>query len=226
MKFFGFYWFFLLGFSNLLFAQIPDSTAARAPLRFSVPQLYAPLTLVGTGILTNDNSENAIKYNIVKARNKHFLDFKTHADTYLQYSPIILAYGLDIFGVPAQTDFWNRSAIFAKGELLMLGTVYSLKKITHQLRPDGSSYTSFPSGHTAQVFAAATFLSEEHRHRFKWMPYVAYGIATSVGVLRMANNEHYISDVLAGAGIGILSMKISYWTHQYKWGKGAKKLPK
>ena len=49
------------------------------------------------------------------------------------------------------------------------------------------------------------------------MPYAAYGIAGSVGVMRMVNNRHYISDVLFGAGLGYLSMKLSYWTHQYKW---------
>jgi membrane-associated phospholipid phosphatase len=56
------------------------------------------------------------------------------------------------------------------------------------------------------------------------MPYAAYGLASTVGMMRMANNRHYISDVLLGAGIGILSMKASYWTHQYKWGKKTKKL--
>ena len=57
------------------------------------------------------------------------------------------------------------------------------------------------------------------------MPYLAYGIATSVGVVRMANNKHYLSDVLVGAGLGILSMKMSYLTHQYKWKKKYKTAP-
>ena len=54
---------------------------------------------------------------------------------------------------------------------------------------------------------------------------LAYGIASSVGMLRMANNKHYISDVLVGAGLGILSMKMSYLTHQYKWNKKHKPVP-
>ena len=107
----------------------------------------------------------------------------------------------------------------------MTAAVFGLKNLTHQLRPDNSGYNSFPSGHTAQAFAAATFLSEEYKSKFKWMPYLAYGIASSVGVLRMANNKHYISDVLVGAGLGILSMKMSYLTHQYKWGKKHKTAP-
>jgi membrane-associated phospholipid phosphatase len=55
------------------------------------------------------------------------------------------------------------------------------------------------------------------------MPYASYTVASSVGLLRVANNRHYISDVLVGAGIGYLSMKVAYWTHQYKWGKGGRK---
>lgn len=101
----------------------------------------------------------------------------------------------------------------------MLGMTHLLKKVTHVQRPDFSDHASFPSGHTAQAFAAAAFLSEEYKDRLPWAPYVAYGIAASVGALRMANNRHFISDVLAGAGIGILCVKFSYWTHRYKWNR-------
>ena len=57
------------------------------------------------------------------------------------------------------------------------------------------------------------------------MPYLAYGIATSVGVLKMANNKHYKSDVLVGAALGILSMKVSFLTNKYKWNKKHKSIP-
>ena len=100
----------------------------------------------------------------------------------------------------------------------MLAIVEIVKKNTHILRPDGSDYYSFPSGHTAQAFATAVMLSQEYGYRYKWVPYLSYGLASTVGVLRMANNKHYLSDVLVAAGIGILSTKVAYWTHQYKWG--------
>ncbi|MBQ7664284.1 MAG: phosphatase PAP2 family protein, partial [Bacteroidaceae bacterium] len=37
------------------------------------------------------------------------------------------------------------------------------------------------------------------------------GIATGTALLRMANNKHWVNDVLAGAGIGILSAKVGMW---------------
>lgn len=145
--------------------------------------------------------------------------FHSGIDNYLLVAPIALAYGLDAVGIKSKTDILNRSVILLKGELIMYGTVNLLKNTTGVLRPDGSNRYSFPSGHTAQAFAAATFLSEEYKDRFKWMPYVSYGMASTVGMMRIANNKHYISDVLLGAGIGILSMKVAYWTHQYRWGQ-------
>ena len=37
------------------------------------------------------------------------------------------------------------------------------------------------------------------------------------GIMRVAKNAHWISDVIAGAGFGILSTELVYLTHQYKW---------
>jgi len=186
-------------------------------------QLYLPAGVILGGIGLNGNGRESFKNEIVEERNEHFGGFRTKVDNYLQYAPIAFAYGLDAFGMEPKTDLANRTAILIKGELMMTGVVNVLKGSTHQLRPDGSAYNSFPSGHTAQAFAAATFLSEEYGYRYKWVPYAAYGVASSVGALRMANNRHYISDVLAGAGLGILSMKVAYWTHRYKWGRHYRK---
>jgi len=74
--------------------------------------------------------------------------FKTHLDAYLSFSPLIVAYGLDAFGIISKADFANRAAILVKGEMLVLGTATPLKKTTHTLRPDSGSHTSFLSGRT------------------------------------------------------------------------------
>ena len=199
------------------FAQTSDSLYLRSFGRIR-NTTYTPLSLIAAGIIMNGNRVESIKNELAEERNEHLGSFKTRVDNYLQFSPIVVAYGLDALGIRSKNDLANRTVILFKGELLMSGVTTFLKKTTHQFRPDKTTYNSFPSGHTAQAFAAATFLSEEYKDRFKWMPYAAYGVATSVGIMRMANNRHYISDVLAGAGLGILSMKVSYWTHQYKWG--------
>ncbi|WP_082214134.1 phosphatase PAP2 family protein [Dyadobacter psychrophilus] len=196
-----------------------SDTLAHYQTRFTVKQLSPPASLILVGLISNGHSPESIKNEVAEERNEHFPRFKTHLDNYLQFSPLAVAYGLDAMGIKSKTDFANRTVILLKGEFLALGTTSLLKKATHVLRPDGSSYTSFPSGHTTQAFAAATFLSEEYKDRYHWMPYASYTVASSVGLLRVANNKHYISDVLVGAGIGYLAMKTAYWTHRYKWGR-------
>ena len=157
-----------------------------------------------------------MKNEIVEERNEHLLGFENHFDDYAQFAPFFAIYGFELAGMKPRTDWKNRTAILAKGQLVNLGMVYFLKKTLKKTRPDGTAY-SFPSGHTANAFAGATMLSIEYGENHKWVPYVSYGVATGIGVMRIANDKHYISDVLFGAGLGILSMKLAYWTHQYKW---------
>ncbi|GGM84599.1 phospholipid phosphatase [Dyadobacter beijingensis] len=197
-----------------------DSLTARKPV--TLHAFYPPASLIIGGLLANGHSEESIKNELAESRNHLIPRFRTHIDDYMQFSPIVIAYGLDAFGIHSKTDVLNRTVILIKGEAMALTTATLLKSATHTLRPDGSSYNSFPSGHTTQAFAAATFLNEEYKDRYPWMPYASYTVASSVGLLRVANNRHYISDVLVGAGIGYLSMKVAYWTHRYKWGMARK----
>lgn len=64
-----------------------------------------------------------------------------------------------------------------------------------------SGYDSFPSGHTSAAFSVATVLG--HRYpKYRWLYYT---LAGAVGVARVLHNDHFPSDVLVGAGVGILS---------------------
>ncbi len=64
--------------------------------------------------------------------------------------------------------------------------------------------TSFPSGHTASVFAVATVFAKEYRDR-RWVPALAYGAATLVGLSRITENKHWATDVFAGAALGYVT---------------------
>ena len=185
---------------------------------FKYKKLYVPVGLMASGIIFDGNGRESSKNEIVEERNEDLFGFENHLDDYLQLAPFVAIYGLEMAGMKPRTDWKNRTAILFKGQILNLGMVYFLKKTLKKPRPDGTAF-SFPSGHTANVFAGATMLSVEYGEEYKWVPYVSYGVATTVGVMRIANNKHYISDVLFGAGLGILSMKAAYWTHQYKWNR-------
>ena len=93
MKFFILSLFAFLGFADLCFSQDVDSNILNPPLRFRFSQLYVPTALICLGILTNDNSEDAVKFKITAYRNKYLPDFHTKMDEYLQYTPIAITYG-------------------------------------------------------------------------------------------------------------------------------------
>ena len=213
-------WFSVILIFNLMmlnFAQKNDSLKIENKrFDFQYKKLYVPVGLMASGIIFDSNGRESLKNEIVEERNEHLFGFSNHLDDYAQFAPFVALYGLEWMGMTPRTDWKNRTAMMIKGQVINLGMVYLLKKTLKKTRPDGTAY-SFPSGHTANAFAGATILAIEYGENHKWVPYAAYGVATGVGLMRMGNNKHYLSDVLFGAGLGILSMKVAYWTHQYKW---------
>ena len=137
-------------------------------------------------------------------------------DDYIQFAPIVAVYSLNVFGVKGKNNFGNTTALALKSFLLNDLIVSSLKKWTNETRPNGGAH-SFPSGHTSFAFAMAHVMHKEFGDRSVWFSIGAYGCATAVGVMRVTKNDHWISDVVAGAGIGILSTELVYLTHLYKW---------
>jgi membrane-associated phospholipid phosphatase len=83
------------------------------------------------------------------------------------------------------------------------GPFYQFKKGSDGNKPPTSSYTSFPSGHTAVAFAAATVYAMEYHDR-PIIPIVAYSAATLIGLSRITENKHWASDVFVGAALGYL----------------------
>ncbi|MFA5328195.1 MAG: phosphatase PAP2 family protein [Prolixibacteraceae bacterium] len=62
---------------------------------------------------------------------------------------------------------------------------------------------SFPSGHTTAVFSVASVIATQYRET-KWVPVAAYSVASLVGLSRIYDNKHWLSDVVAGAAVGTL----------------------
>ena len=79
--------------------------------------------------------------------------------------------------------------------------VQGLKYTVRRERPDGSGKSSFPSGHAADTFAAATVLQ---RHFGPKAAIPSYLIASYIAVSRLHENRHFLSDVIFGAGVGYM----------------------
>ncbi len=135
---------------------------------------------------------------------------QVHIDNYLQWVPAVAVYGLNAAGIHGKNNFRDRTIIYGISTLIMSTTVHSAKKITGETRPDGSDNLSFPSGHTATAFAAAEFLHQEYKDVSPWYGIAGYAVAATTGYLRISNNKHWFGDVVAGAGVGIISTKLAY----------------
>ena len=138
-------------------------------------------------------------------------DFHYEYDDYLQYLPAGLAVGMKAAGYESRSS-WGRMIVSdAFSVATMAATVNAVKYSIKRMRPDGSKRNSFPSGHTATAFMSATMLHKEYGWRSPWFSIGGYTVAAVTGVSRIMNNKHWMSDVVAGAAIGIGSVHLGYY---------------
>ena len=138
-------------------------------------------------------------------------DFKTGIDDYTQFFGPAMVVGLKLGGYEGRSDWPRLLASAGMSYALMAGFVNGIKYTAKEMRPDGSTANSWPSGHTATAFVGATLLHKEYGlTRSPWWSVAGYGVATATGVMRVLNNRHWVSDVMSGAGIGILSGELGY----------------
>ena len=175
------------------------------------------LTFVGIPVFVAGWIAKPIKktmaQNIEGAKSNTLLltNFKTHIDDYSQYFGPALTVGLKLGGYEGRSDWPRLAASAAMSYGIMAAFVNGIKYTAKEMRPDGSTANSWPSGHTATSFVGATLLHKEYGlTRSPWFSVAGYGVATATGVMRVLNNRHWVSDVLSGAGIGIMSTELGY----------------
>lgn len=131
-------------------------------------------------------------------------------------------YGIGVWTNNAQA----RETGVLGGEALLdsLIVVSVLKPIAGRIRPDSTTGEkgqffdggdSFPSGHAIESWALASVIAHEYKHYGgKWVPYVAYGLATVVSAARFTAQKHYASDIVAGGAMGWFIGRYVYQTHE------------
>ncbi|MCM1519261.1 MAG: phosphatase PAP2 family protein [Lachnoclostridium sp.] len=129
----------------------------------------------------------------------------------LQFAPLAFPWVMKATGHPTRSS-WGRMALSDATSLALTGAmVYSLKNIINTPRPDGTDLHSFPSGHAAWAFAGATIMERELGWSSEWYTIAAYAFATGIAVERVIDRHHYPTDVVAGAGLGILATRLGYF---------------
>lgn len=200
--------------------QVADSVVAqmKAPITqvpVTLRSLIIPGALFAYGAITLNvdflRKQNTEVKEFVWDHNPHR---KFPVEDYTLLLPAAAVYGLNIAGIKGQNNFIDRSVIYGLSNAIANGIVFGVKKFSIELRPDSSDRYSFPSGHTAEAFVSAEFLHQEYKGRIHWTVIAGgYAIAVGTGFLRMYNNKHWFSDVLAGAGVGIASTRFAYYLY-------------
>ena len=208
----------LVGFVNIALAGVGDldtlNVRSQAPVKERMPvvaykfnpkSLILPASLITVG---------AVGTAIDGMNDFHLFSRKDsvkqiHIDNYLEWGMLGWVFVCDLMG-KEKHNWVDQLCLVALAEGMNGLMVHGLKNWVNEPRPDGAPY-SFPSGHTATAFMTATMLNKEYGHKSPWIGIGAYSVATATGLMRMANNKHWLSDVLTGAGIGILSTELGYY---------------
>jgi membrane-associated phospholipid phosphatase len=199
----------------MIFAQDPpsdmlprDTTQRHA----SYAQWVIPSLCVTYGVLSRFNElpfhrwDHAVDTYVDKTIRRNY-----PIDDYMQYAPAVFAYGLDFIpGITSEHNFRDRTLIMATSYLFAGSVVLGMKSGIPVFRPRGLHDNSFPSGHTMMAFTGAHILFKEYRNQSPWIGIGGYAVATATGAFRVVNRMHWVSDVVTGAGVGVLSVEAAY----------------
>lgn len=180
-------------------AQEPaDSVSA-----FKAKELIVPGALIAAG---------ATFVAIPQAREWMHKEIGTHkvgsSDDYIRVLPLAAYELLGFTGLKCRRPIADRAIKGATATMIMAALTYGTKYCVHERRPDGSNLRSFPSGHTAAAFMGAELLRQDYG---TWVGLGGYVVASGVGAMRIMGGHHWLNDVVAGAGIGILSARAAAW---------------
>ncbi|MGB5981262.1 MAG: phosphatase PAP2 family protein [Nonlabens sp.] len=163
--------------------------------------------ILGGSLLSDSNLEKDFQKFV---RRQTGDDFLYRADDYTRYIPLAELAVANVVGVEAKNHWFDQSKnLFIAGYATDWIT-FKLKDWIFKRRPTGRQDNSFPSGHTSFAFMGASVLRHEYQDTAPVLGYSGYFFAATTGGFRIANNEHFISDVLVGAGIAMLITELVY----------------
>jgi membrane-associated phospholipid phosphatase len=179
--------------------------------RFRVTNLVVPATLITVGTIGtavkgwNDFGLFERSTTVKVGNGKLWADWVA---SYAEYPAFGWVFVCDLIG--REQHHWKDQVMLTLlSEMLNGAIVTGLKYGLNKERPKGTTY-SFPSGHTANAFLGAHVAFKEIKNYSPWLAGVGYAMAIAVGASRVYDNWHWLADVAAGAGIGILSVELAY----------------
>ncbi|GAA4910420.1 phosphatase PAP2 family protein [Mucilaginibacter defluvii] len=190
---------------------LPDSVK---PLKSKFRAFIVPAAFISYGALSFALPPiRQVDHSIHNEMTQHYPNFRSTIDNYLQFAPTVGVYALNFAGVQGKNTFIDRTILLVMSEAIFYAATAGLKAATGRLRPDGSNRYSWPSGHAGNAFTSAEFMAQEFSGRSPWYGVMAYSFATTTAVMRIYNDKHWFSDIIAGAGFGIIATKTAYYIY-------------
>jgi len=198
------------------FAQRSDSLSCGYDHAFTLQGALTPALLItsGAAITGFGSLHNHINLPVRQWSQGDGHD-RFEIENYFQYAPLAAVPALKLCGVESKHGWRDLTSLTAGSAILAFAFSNGLKYTIRSERPYGGVYNSFPSGHTITAFMGAEILRREYGEEYPGIAVAGYVVAAGVGCMRVYNNRHWPSDVLAGAGFGILSASLTYWLAPY-----------
>ncbi len=174
-----------------------------------------PGVLIGGGILSSRplrlSPANRNWRKNIRARTYRWL----YVDDVAQYVPLLTTCALQLFYGHGRSGGAEFIEAGVAGGIVLALMVNVTKMTVRSQRPDGSTYNSFPSGHTSTAFFGAEMQRYEYGGALPLLASQGYLFAIVTGALRIYHNRHWVADVMAGAGVGIASVWIGHALQPY-----------
>lgn len=201
---------------DALIALDDGASFVTAPLRFNLHDWAVTAGFVGaTGALISADAGLKRRWgrDTEQSLNNDFWDIPTRYGV-VEYANIfaVSTYAVGLFG--RSDDIRVTGRLLFESLAFAGGSVMVVRYIAGRSRPYGDNtpwdfngfrwsneFQSFPSGHTVVAFAMSTVLAE--RIDQLWARVLFYGMASLTAFARVHNNQHWTSDVFAGAVFGI-----------------------
>ena len=179
--------------------QIPIVSYTFQPKSLILPASLITVGAIGTAIDGMNDFHLFSRKDSVK---------RIHVDDYMEWGMLGWVFACDLIG-KEKHNWVDQLCLVALAEGLNAAMVHGVKHFVDEQRPDGADH-SFPSGHTANAFLGAHIAWKEFKDSSPVLAYSGYALAAFVAGSRLYNNRHWVADVVAGAGFGILSVELSY----------------
>ena len=185
----------------------PDSAREKtrvAEYHFDAKQLIIPASAIAVGFAAN-SIDGMKDFHIINRRESVK---RIRIDDYMEWGMFGWVFVCDLIG--KEKNRWvDQALLLVVSEAFNAALVHGGKNLFDEIRPDGG-LLSFPSGHTANAFLGAHLTYKEFRESSALLAYSGYALASFVAASRVYNNRHWVCDVIAGAGVGMLSVELAY----------------